>query len=329
MDSHGGASPLRAFALAATHDATVGYWDGLATSDTPHELNDPDNLEYLSPDRRSQILFGELSSRFRVSGADGNGAKLFLDGGVEVCSIAQPAPEDLAQQLIWVRNYADLRVDRISEIIDQIGDIQSYFGALTTMNPWRRAKTMMLLSLVQSLAIHVEMQFKHYCWGPRPADYTQQVQPIIQTPDHSTFPSGHSTEAHALATVLHRLLAGQGAAEAVEASEMPMAFRIAHRIAVNRTVAGVHFPVDSAAGAVLGSMIGEAVHSIATNGAYTSLSYAENDAWLDIDKDFTLGWVRQHLAKAAPCTQTACDGAPLFRRLWNDAKAEWAGGKDK
>ena len=32
--------------------------------------------------------------------------------------------------------------------------------------------------------------------------------------------------------------------------------RVANRIAVNRTIAGVHFPVDSAAGAVIGMTLG-------------------------------------------------------------------------
>ena len=90
---------------------------------------------------------------------------------------------------------------------------------------------------------------------------------MIQTPDHSSFPSGHAMEAFAVATVLHALDPAQrwtkggevdpGAAAGAAARTMP--FRIAHRIATNRTVAGVHFPVDSLAGAYLGCFIGEAL----------------------------------------------------------------------
>lgn len=70
---------------------------------------------------------------------------------------------------------------------------------------------------------------------------------MIQIPDHSTYPSGHAMEAFAIATVLHCLSTGNGPRHGVKEQALP--FRLAHRIAVNRTVAGVHFPVDSLAGA--------------------------------------------------------------------------------
>jgi hypothetical protein len=95
--------------------------------------------------------------------------------------------------------------------------------------------------------------------------FSPQIQPIIQTPTHSAFPSGHATEAHIVATVLTHLLAAADhpedpafARRSVEAAiAQTQHYRLAARIAINRTVAGVHYPVDSAAGAVLGITLGD------------------------------------------------------------------------
>jgi hypothetical protein len=95
--------------------------------------------------------------------------------------------------------------------------------------------------------------------------FSPQIQPIIQTPTHGAFPSGHATEAHIVATVLTHLLAAADhpkdpafARRSVEAAiAQTQHYRLAARIAINRTVAGVHYPVDSAAGAVLGITLGD------------------------------------------------------------------------
>jgi membrane-associated phospholipid phosphatase len=93
------------------------------------------------------------------------------------------------------------------------------------------------------------MRFKHAFACKRPVDLSSQIQPMIPTPGHATWPSGHATEAFTIIiTVLMALLPeGHKYKEQLE--------RLAARIAVNRTVAGVHFPVDSAAGRLLGTAL--------------------------------------------------------------------------
>ena len=61
-----------------------------------------------------------------------------------------------------------------------------------------RNYTLELLEAVVRFCIWVEMQIKHICRSARPVHYASRVQPMIQTPDHSTFPSGHATEAFAV-----------------------------------------------------------------------------------------------------------------------------------
>ena len=138
---------------------------------------------------------------------------------------------------------------------------------------------------------------------------------MIPTPDHSSFPSGHAAEAFALATVMHRLMTGDAATEGLQVWAMP--FRLAHRIAVNRTVAGLHFPVDSAAGAIVGCAIGDAVCDVLDGAALKVRSF---DGSKPFD-DFTAAWLQQ---KSAPDPAGGAVAAPaLARAHWLKARLEW------
>lgn len=94
-------------------------------------------------------------------------------------------------------------------------------------------------------------------------DLAIEVQPMIQTPDHSSYPSGHACEAFAVASVLCRMMGAEPLAVLKDPKEpRHTLFRLAARIAENRTVAGVHFPMDNLAGAMLGIVLGELVWGI-------------------------------------------------------------------
>jgi hypothetical protein len=80
---------------------------------------------------------------------------------------------------------------------------------------------------------------------------------VIQTPIHGSFPSGHCTEAHAVAWVLNELVTQHSTNADAKIQLRETLMRQAARIAINRTVAGVHFPVDSMAGQMLGFTVGE------------------------------------------------------------------------
>jgi hypothetical protein len=92
----------------------------------------------------------------------------------------------------------------------------------------------------------------------RPDQVDGRILPMIPTPAHFSFPSAHATEAYAVLTVLEALIKRWGS-YADEKARIAMLRGLAERIAVNRTVAGVHFPIDSWAGAVLGMAVGSAV----------------------------------------------------------------------
>jgi hypothetical protein len=106
------------------------------------------------------------------------------------------------------------------------------------------------LNIALQWAIAVELRFKHElaCW--RPADCSAQVQPMITTPGHGTFPMGHAVQCFLEAGLLQALThSAPGSPLAIQLG------RTAFRIAFNRIVAGLHFPVDLAAGMVLGHVL--------------------------------------------------------------------------
>jgi hypothetical protein len=241
--------------------------------------------------------------------------------------------------------YADLREDRASEILYQMGPQLAFWSSIANLHPARTPKTLELLDTVVRFAIFVEMRFKHALAVPRPIDYSPQVQPMIQTPGHGSLPSGHGTQAYIVSNVLCAL---RGQPETSVFGQQLM--RQAYRVTINRTIAGVHFPVDHIAGRLLGTTLAEYfVHRCkyvpGKRGGFTPrtfngpkfnghldfephqpLNTAELLAWCNKkvpDKDpeavrrDDFGWIEW-------CdTESGVEGSEILAWIWNQAAAEW------
>jgi hypothetical protein len=103
-------------------------------------------------------------------------------------------------------------------------------------------------------------------------------------------------------------------------------FRLAARIADNRTVAGVHFPVDSAHGALLGvtATLGFVAHC---NGGEKALPVHDANG-SDWDRDFTLALWRDALHRGEFATGQDYDvakpaGWHSLPAVWQAAVREW------
>jgi hypothetical protein len=159
---------------------------------------------------------------------------------------------------------------------------------------------------------------------------------MILTPEHGSLPSGHSTESFAMAIVLMHL---------IRASTSPVykqdicglqLLRQAARIAVNRQVAGVHFPVDSAAGALLGLTLGEYICRRFTGAAdFDAWSFIGDAYPANADFDWT-GWydvpgqrqtapaaTLQYAEKLAASPCNLGHVSSILTWLWGKALAEW------
>jgi hypothetical protein len=242
----------------------------------------------------------------------------------------------------------DQRGDRAVEIVTQAGIPPDYYASILGLTPSRNRFTVELITIVQVLTAHVTMIAKHHLACRRPDRLGATVMPMLATPGHGTFPSAHAAEAFAVATVLRGLVTtAEGRAFYPDPDRLAaLLAKLAERIAVNRTVAGLHFPVDSWAGAALGETIGGLLLSLcgaqpiaapggaAAPAAYRTVDVAipENGAGQNIAPEANDFLLRDFLIDAEAArhgvtrSAAARSEAPseLMQWLWGKALGEMA-----
>ncbi|MDT9001043.1 phosphatase PAP2 family protein [Paucibacter sp. APW11] len=152
------------------------------------------------------------------------------------------------------------REDRLPEILSQADDFFPFFESITGIPAEAAPHTMELMTVAWQWGGLLLMQLKHEIAEQRPCVRSAVLHPVIATPGHGSLPSGHATIASLYAALLTELLSarGQCRAEALD--------RLARRIAFNRVVAGVHFPMDSLAGYELGRSLAALIVALAQGG---------------------------------------------------------------
>jgi hypothetical protein len=232
-----------------------------------------------------------------------------------------------------VLSWAELRDERATEIMAQIDPPYAFWSSIIYMHPDRTKRTFELINILLQFCVYVEMRFKHAlgCW--RPVEYNAQVQPMITTPGHGSFPSGHATQVHAVAHVLKALLNldPPGTPPPKYPTVIEQLDRQAARIATNRVVAGVHFPVDSMAGRMLGVALGDyfvgrCLGSTATRSRTFNASYIDTGA--NANTDFNPFDTAQSLSGGtfySENTGGTITQSLLMYQLWQAAQLEWTG----
>jgi membrane-associated phospholipid phosphatase len=257
-------------ALVLHRDGIVGtFLPGTAVGDLT--VDDPKNLLRWEPWVRASILDFELVTPLRLTKDSATTYTLWHVDAIAnqnptftpIASMVKPPEATLLAQLALVEGYSALRADRASEILAQLGPGTAFWSSVVNLHPDRTRWTIEIIDIALRLANFVEMRFKQALSCRRPVEFSSQVQPMILTPGHGTLPSGHATESFMIAYLLWRLMKDKGRSVAW----LEQLMRQANRIAVNRTVAGVHFPVDSAAGALLGLTLGQYFYRRATGSS--------------------------------------------------------------
>jgi membrane-associated phospholipid phosphatase len=221
-------------------------------------------------------------------------------------------------QLWMVDRDAVLRDTRVAEVLTQVTTPLSYFATVVNLQAGRHPHTLALVDVALKFAYAVGMRFKHAFAVPRPSDLSALMQPMIEVPQHASYPMGHAIEAHLIAGLLSRLVPGLGTGSAARRALR----RNAYRIAYNRVIAGLHYPIDAIPGRLLGDALAVYVSALGKDAAWKS---AQFDV-ANLPADATMGETDDEFV-GLNCTQPSGDmpkASPIFQELWKQASEEWA-----
>jgi undecaprenyl-diphosphatase len=151
-----------------------------------------------------------------------------------------------------VRRWESKLVTRLMRAFTHLGDTPSWvvvgiaLGAGGGEDGLRYAA---LIGAAAGLALALSQPLKRLCRRSRPASGPGGFAALVEIPDAFSFPSGHTAVAFAIAVALSQEGNGLGL----------LALGLATGIGISRIYLGAHYPLDVAAGVLLGTGAGLAV----------------------------------------------------------------------
>ena len=150
---------------------------------------------------------------------------------------------NIEQELRYLLSLKTLRTDKkISEIKKEAQD--SYLDYILNKVLISQTDRIYINKLFKNIVDPIIMRKKIKYDRVRPSFLNEDIEPVIDVPNHPAYPSGHATQMYFIANYL------------ILKYNIDI-FHIASRIAKNREIAGLHYPSDTKYGKQLG-------HSIAT-----------------------------------------------------------------
>jgi acid phosphatase (class A) len=145
-------------------------------------------------------------------------------------------------QLREVLEMADERQARFTEIIDQHsgeGAIKYWLGMLS-IDAGSAPATYQLIRVARRVGEIVVMCLKDHYREARPSQVCPAIVPMIDPPVTPAFPAGHALQSHLISLCLAEARRTRNQSE--------MLFGLSRRVAENRVIAGLHYPLDNEAG---------------------------------------------------------------------------------
>jgi hypothetical protein len=195
----------------------------------------------------------------------------------------------ITQQVVGVLNASIDRADRTAEILDQASGQGAlhYWTGLLRISAAKPNAAYLLMLVARKIGEYVSMGLKNQYLMRRPAQVYPWIMPLIDGPDTPSFPSGHSLQGHlvsgALKLALTPAVPPPPVAPPMPYPETARALDVlADRVAYNREVAGVHYSMDSLAGAYGAQICLQALNGLGPNTAFKTLVAAAKQELSDL-----------------------------------------------
>lgn len=215
------------------------------------------------------------------------------------------------------------REDRLPEILSQMDGFWPFYESLTGIPLDRTPALADLLGATHEWLLQVLMLMKHQIAALRPFQRSSLIGPLIATPGHGSLPSGHATTAaftsELLCLMLYENPALYGQGDPTAQQRCAQLDALARRIAFNRVVAGVHFPIDSQVGYHLGRQLAHTVAALAGHTRQLPRPLTPKEV---LGKPCELLEVAGRTALATPTRGRAVTAAETLQALWGEATAE-------
>jgi acid phosphatase (class A) len=157
---------------------------------------------------------------------------------------------------------------RVKEIIAQHAGFLGYYLDLLMITPGSYPATYLVIKIGCRVAELTMAYYKAMFNRARPSQLRPDLMPPVPVQGHPSYPSGHSLTAHLISLCLSEVCSANRAA----------LFSLADRIAVNREVAGFHYPSDTAAGRAIAE---QSYQLLETCRAFTQARNAAKAEWAD------------------------------------------------
>ena len=93
----------------------------------------------------------------------------------------------------------DERASALGEILTQDVEFITAFMEALAITPGSHYRTFRMLHIASLIGSFAALHYKHVFDRPRPSWELPALMPPIPVPGHSSFPSGHATQAHLMA----------------------------------------------------------------------------------------------------------------------------------
>lgn len=156
--------------------------------------------------------------------------------------------------LLGVRRWESAFMTRLMKTLTHLGDTPTWVvvGLALGLSGGRGPRYAWLLGLGATIAVVVSQILKRLCCRARPSCGILGFGALAENPDAFSFPSGHTAAAFGIALALAGEGSGLGA----------LTLSLASGIAVSRVYLGAHYPLDVAAGTLVGALAGLAARLI-------------------------------------------------------------------